>query len=179
MIAIPATDSPLGAQRSPRTGTTLNGRMVPEVKSEPSIILFDGVCNFCEGVVRFVAPRDADGCFRFAPLQSDVGRVLLERHGLPVDDHDTFVLIDGSSCLTRSDAALAVVARLEPPWSWLRWLRIVPRRLRNAIYGLVARNRYRWFGRRQSCLIPGPELRERFLDTPPAEVRAQARSLAR
>jgi predicted DCC family thiol-disulfide oxidoreductase YuxK len=134
------------------------------MKSEPAIILFDGVCNLCAGVVRFVAPRDPAGRFRFAPLQSPVGRSLLERHGLPPDAVDTFVVIDGSRCLTQSDAVLALFTRLGAPWSWLGWLRVVPSGVRNRIYAVVVRNRYRWFGRKESCMVPSPELRARFLD---------------
>jgi predicted DCC family thiol-disulfide oxidoreductase YuxK len=140
------------------------------VKPEPAIILFDGVCNLCEGVVRFVVPRDQPGHFRFAPLQSPAGRALLERHGLSPDTLDTFVLIDSSGCLTRSDAALALVARLAAPWSWLRWLRIVPLGVRDRVYDVVARNRYRWFGHKENCMVPGPELQARFLDAAPGEV---------
>jgi predicted DCC family thiol-disulfide oxidoreductase YuxK len=143
------------------------------VKPESSIILFDGVCSLCEGVVRFVAPRDPAGRFHFAPLQSAAGRALLERHHLPPEALDTFVVIEGSRCLTRSDAAVAVAAGLVAPWSWLRWLRLVPVGLRDRVYGVVVRNRYRWFGRRESCMVPGPELRERFLDAPPEEAQAQ------
>ena len=139
------------------------------MKSEPAIILFDGVCNLCEGVMRFVVPRDPAGRFRFAPLQSPAGRALLERHELPPDAFDTFVVIEGSRCLTRSDAALAVVAQLAAPWSWLRWLRVVPSGVRNRVYDVVVRNRYRWFGRKESCMVPGPELRARFLDGPGVE----------
>jgi predicted DCC family thiol-disulfide oxidoreductase YuxK len=140
------------------------------MKPEPAIILFDGVCNLCEGVVRFVAPHDPTGHFRFAPLQSPAGRALLERHGLPPEALDTFVVIDSSRCLTRSDAALALVARLAAPWSWLRWLRIVPLGVRDRLYDVVVRNRYRWFGRKESCMVPGPELRARFLDAPVGEI---------
>lgn len=136
------------------------------MKREPAVILFDGVCNLCEGVVRFVAPRDPLGRFRFAPLQSPVGRALLERHDLPPDDLETFVLIDGTRCLTRSDAMLELAARMDAPWSWLRWLRVVPAGVRDRIYQLVVRNRYRWFGRKQTCMVPTPELRARFLEDP-------------
>jgi predicted DCC family thiol-disulfide oxidoreductase YuxK len=96
--------------------------------------------------------------------------VLLERNQLPPDAFDTFVVIDGSRCLTRSDAALALVARLAAPWSWLRWLRVVPWGVRDRVYDVVVRNRYRWFGRRESCMVPGPELRARFLDGPVGEI---------
>jgi predicted DCC family thiol-disulfide oxidoreductase YuxK len=131
--------------------------------NDPSILLFDGVCNLCSGAVQFVIRHDPEGRFRFAALQSETGRRLLERHGLPADALDTFVLIAGGRCYTRSDTALELVRRLDAPWRWLRVLRIVPRAIRDRAYGVVVRNRYRWFGRRESCLVPTPELTQRFL----------------
>ncbi len=131
---------------------------------EHPIILFDGVCNLCSGAVRFVIERDPEAEFRFASLQSERGRALLRRHGLPEDGMDTMVLVEAGRAYTNSSAALRVTRRLRRPWSWLRALLVVPRPLRDAVYGVVARHRYRWFGRREACLVPGPELRDRFLD---------------
>lgn len=136
-------------------------------------MLFDGVCNLCEGVVRFLVPRDPAGVFRFAPLQSEAGRRLLAGHGLPADTLDTFVLVEGERALVRSDAFLGIVRRLAAPWSWLRVLALVPRGLREAVYGVVVRNRYRWFGRKQACLVPTPELRARFLADSPGPAAAR------
>lgn len=129
----------------------------------PPIVLFDGVCNLCEGVVRFVIERDRAAVFRFAPLQSSEGQRLLAEHGLSSLELSTFVLIEGGRHWTRSDAGLHLVRHLRAPWSWLALLRWVPRPLRDAVYGFVARNRYRWFGRKEACLVPGPEWRDRFL----------------
>jgi predicted DCC family thiol-disulfide oxidoreductase YuxK len=127
------------------------------------ILLFDGVCNLCSGTVRFVIRHDPGGRFRFAALQSEAGRRLLVQHGLPADALDTFVLIEGARCFTRSDAAIELARRLGGAWRGLAWLRLVPRPIRDAAYGVVVRNRYRWFGRSESCMVPTPELARRFL----------------
>jgi predicted DCC family thiol-disulfide oxidoreductase YuxK len=126
-------------------------------------VLFDGVCNLCAGVVRFVIERDREARFRFAPLQSELGRALQRQHGLDPDELATFVVIDAEGAATRSTAVLRILRQLGAPWRWLYPLRWVPTPLRDALYGVVARNRYRWFGRREQCLVPTPELRSRFL----------------
>jgi len=131
-----------------------------------AIVLFDGVCNVCDASVRFVFGHDRDGVFRFAPLQSPIAKSLLHRHHLPSDDLDTVVLIEGDHVSTRSTAALRIVRRLGGAWPLLYGLIVVPRPLRDAAYRWFANNRYRWFGRRESCAIPAPGLRERFLDPP-------------
>jgi predicted DCC family thiol-disulfide oxidoreductase YuxK len=127
------------------------------------ILLFDGVCNLCDGVVQWVIAHDPAGQFRFASLQSDAGRALLARHGLPPDALDTVVLVDGDRYFRKSDAALEVLRLLGGGWALLAALRAVPRPLRDAVYDWVARHRYRWFGQRAECLVPTPELRQRFL----------------
>jgi predicted DCC family thiol-disulfide oxidoreductase YuxK len=127
------------------------------------IVLFDGVCNLCNGTVRFLIERDPGARLRFASLQSEFGRALQARYGLDPDALDTFVMVDGAGVHVRSDAMLRLLAGLSAPWRWLAWMRLLPRPLRDALYGVVARNRYRWFGRRDDCLVPTPELRARFL----------------
>jgi predicted DCC family thiol-disulfide oxidoreductase YuxK len=127
------------------------------------ILLFDGVCNLCSGAVRFVIRHDPRGRFRFAALQSETGRRLLVQHGLPPDALDTFVLIEGTRCFTRSDTALELARRLGGGWRALAILRLVPRPIRDAAYGVVVRNRYRWFGKSDRCMVPTPELARRFL----------------
>lgn len=127
------------------------------------ILLFDGVCNLCHGTVRFIVERDPDARVRFAPLQSGVGRELLAQHGLPLDTLDTVVLIEDGRAFLRGDAAIRVVAGLGGGWRLLRALLVLPRGLRDATYDFVARHRYRWFGRRDSCPVPTPEQRARFL----------------
>lgn len=134
--------------------------------SPAPVILFDGVCNLCESAVGFIIRRDRARIFRFAALQSPAARRLL---GPTVPDPtrlDTFVVVDGNRRLTRSDAVLFIARRLGPPWSFLSLLAIVPRPLRDRLYGIVSRNRYPWFGRRNECLVPAPEVRDRFLEEP-------------
>ena len=137
----------------------------PSPIPEPAhpLVLFDGVCNLCAGVVRFVIERDREARFRFAPLQSELGRAQQREHGIDPDALATFVLIDAEGAATRSTAVLRILRWLGAPWRWLYPLRFVPRPLRDALYGVVARNRYRWFGRRDDCLVPTAELRSRFL----------------
>jgi predicted DCC family thiol-disulfide oxidoreductase YuxK len=130
----------------------------------PATILFDGVCNLCNASVRFVLRRDPHARFRFAALQSEAGRRLLEEHRLPADELSTVVVVADGRAYTRSDAALRIARGLGGAWPALGALRVVPRPLRDRAYGVVARNRYRWFGRREECMLPTPELRERFLD---------------
>ena len=129
-----------------------------------AVVLFDGVCNLCNGSVQFILKRDPHGRFRFASLQSDAGRRLLRAHGLPADALESVVLVEDGRAWTHSDAALRIARGLSGGWRAAGALRVVPRPLRDAVYGLVARNRYRWFGRRESCMVPTPEWRARFLD---------------
>lgn len=133
-------------------------------RNEGPVILFDGVCNLCAWSVRFVIERDPRGVFRFAPLQSGTGRRLLREHGLDETAMDSFVLIDGGRAWRESDAALRVCRGLRGPWRMLVPLLVLPRLLRDPLYRLVARNRFRWFGKSDSCLVPSPELRSRFLE---------------
>lgn len=127
------------------------------------IVLFDGVCNLCSGSVQFLLKRDPEGRFRFAPLQSDVGRSLLAEHGLAVDRLSSVVLIEDGRAWQESAAALRIARHLPGPWKLLRFFAIFPRPLRDLVYRWIARNRYRWFGKTESCWLPTPELRSRFL----------------
>jgi predicted DCC family thiol-disulfide oxidoreductase YuxK len=128
------------------------------------VILFDGVCNFCNGSVNFVLKQDKKNIFRFAALQSEAGQRLLEEYKLSQKDFDSFVLIDNGRIYKKSAAALRVMNHL--PWYWkeLQILRIVPAFLRDAIYDFIAKHRYKWFGKKEQCMIPTPEVRSRFLD---------------
>ena len=128
-----------------------------------TIVLFDGVCNLCNGSVQFLLRRDRRRRFRFAALQSAAGRALLERHGLPTETLETIVVLEGGRARVRSDAALHLARRLPWPWPVLAAFWILPRPLRDALYGFVARHRYRWFGRTESCMLPTPEVADRFL----------------
>jgi predicted DCC family thiol-disulfide oxidoreductase YuxK len=131
--------------------------------NEHPVILFDGICNFCNSAINFVLKQDKKGIFRFAPLQSEAGQKLLQRYNLSTKDFDSFVLIDNGKVYKKSTASLRVMSKL--PWYWkeVQILRIIPTAFRDAIYDFVARNRYRWFGKKEQCMIPTPELRRRFL----------------
>ncbi|MFC0213355.1 thiol-disulfide oxidoreductase DCC family protein [Paenibacillus chartarius] len=130
----------------------------------PAIVLFDGECVMCSFIVRFVYARDPQARLRFAPLQSDAGQMLLQRHGLSTDRFDTFVLVEGDRCYTKSTAALRLARRLRGLWPLCCAFVVVPRPLRDAVYGFVAKNRYRWFGRSDACMMPTPELKRRFVE---------------
>ena len=125
--------------------------MVPEGSRD--IILFDGVCVLCSRWCRFVTARDRAQHFRFVPIQSPEGRALAERFGIDPDNPETFALVAGDHAYVRSDAALRVLREL-PRWRWSVVLRAIPAPLRDAVYGVIARNRYRWFGRLDACTLP-------------------------
>lgn len=131
-----------------------------------ALILFDGECNLCSGVVRFVAERDPSGRFRFASLQGDAGRRECERLGvrLPAGEPDSVVVTTELHAWVRSDAVIEIARRLPWPWRAAFVLRVVPERVRDAAYRWVARHRHRWFGRAEGCMLPAPELRARMLD---------------
>ncbi|MCB0653562.1 MAG: thiol-disulfide oxidoreductase DCC family protein [Saprospiraceae bacterium] len=128
------------------------------------IILFDGVCNLCNGSVQFVLNRDRAGYFKYASLQSESGQELLKKYGLPTDDYNSFVLVEGERVYTQSTAALRVARNLEGAWKILYGFIIIPAFIRDAVYSLIARNRYRIFGKRESCMLPQPEWKSRFLE---------------
>jgi predicted DCC family thiol-disulfide oxidoreductase YuxK len=135
---------------------------------ETSIICFDGVCNLCNGVVQFIIPRDPHGRFQFAALDSEAARRVLREAGVTPGDADSVILIEHGRAYVRSAAALRIARRLQFPWPLAYGLIAVPRPLRDWFYDVVARNRYRWFGKRDVCLVPAPEIRSRFLDSPQA-----------
>jgi predicted DCC family thiol-disulfide oxidoreductase YuxK len=131
--------------------------------SDHPVILFDGVCNFCNSVVAFTIRQDRKGVFRFAALQSPAGQRLLQQYGLPDQDFASFILIDKGKAYKSSTAGLKLYNRLPWYWKWVQVFRIVPQFLRDAVYNFVARNRYKWFGRQKQCMVPSPELKSRFL----------------
>ncbi len=128
------------------------------------LILFDGVCNLCAWSVRFIIEHDPRTVFRFAALQSDLGRQLMIQHGLDPEAMNSFVLIQNDKAHTESSAALHVARKLTWPWSWAYAFILLPKPFRDAVYRFISRHRYRWFGRADSCLMPTPELRARFVD---------------
>ena len=130
-----------------------------------AIVLFDGVCNLCNGAVRFIAANDPAGRFAFLALQSPRAQTLLG--SVPrteAGDPESIVLLQGGRRYELSDAALHIALGLRAPWPLAFAAILVPRSVRDAFYRWIARNRYRWFGRRECCVVPAPELRERFLD---------------
>lgn len=135
----------------------------PLLPEGQAVLLFDGVCNLCNASVNFVIDRDPQAYFRFAALQSEAGRALLEGQHLHGDYLDSIVLVEHGRVYTNSTAALRVARHLSGAWPLLAVFLVVPRPVRDLVYGWVARNRYRWFGRRDTCRLPTPELRVRFL----------------
>ena len=127
------------------------------------VILFDGVCNLCNGAVQFVIKHDKDAKFNFASLQSEAGRKLLMLYQLPLNDFNSFVLIKDGKAFTKSSAALTVAKDLNGMLKLLYGFMIVPAFIRDAVYDLVAKNRYKWFGKKDSCMLPVPGLQARFL----------------
>lgn len=145
------------------------------MQPDTHIVVFDGICNLCSSLVDFITARDPGKVFTFVPMQTPRGQQLLEAHGVSIDQVDTFLLIRGgygggngdggggndealarsdaavTIALEKSDAAIAIAAELRRPWNLLTVLRLVPRSIRDRVYSLVARNRYRWFGKRATC----------------------------
>lgn len=128
-----------------------------------AIILFDGVCNFCNASVNFVIARDRAGFFKFAPLQSEIGENVIERHGIDTTETDSVILVEDNFVYTHSTAALRIARRLDGLWSWLFLFIVIPRPIRDVFYRLFARYRYRLFGRQDACMMPTPDIRARFL----------------
>ena len=128
-----------------------------------AVILFDGVCNLCNGFVQFVIARDPSARFRFAPLQSAAAAGILREAGVTAPLPDSVVLVEDGRVYVRSDAALRIARGLRFPWPLAYACRLVPRFIRDRLYDAVAARRYRWFGRRDVCMMPTPERRARFL----------------
>jgi len=126
-------------------------------------VLFDGVCNFCNASINFVIEHDRAGYFKFAPLQSAIGEELIAEHEIDRIETDSVILVEDGEVFTHSTAALRIAKHLDGPWSWAHGLIVLPRSLRDMAYRLFAKYRYRLFGRRDSCMMPTPEVRARFL----------------
>ena len=128
------------------------------------IVLFDGVCNLCNSAVQFIIRHDKKNIFMFTSLQSDAGQKLLAQYNLPLNELNSFILIENNKAYTRSSGALRVVKKLKGLWPLLYGLMIVPKFIRDGVYNWVGRNRYKWFGKQEACMIPTPELKARFLN---------------
>ena len=132
------------------------------------LVLYDGVCGLCNAATQFILARDRRGVFDFASLQSATGRQWLERFARDPDTLDTFAIVTNyrttPAIVDKSSAAFLAARELGAPWSWTTVFTVLPRAIRDRVYDIVARNRYRWFGRYDTCLIPTPDQRARFID---------------
>jgi predicted DCC family thiol-disulfide oxidoreductase YuxK len=128
------------------------------------LLLFDGVCNLCNSSVQFVLERNKKENIQFASLQSDFGRKMLEQVNLSPDYTSSLVLIEEGKPYVKSDAALRLAKHLNGLWKLASVLLIFPKFIRNPVYNLIARNRYKWFGKKDACWIPEPKWKARFLD---------------
>ena len=128
-----------------------------------ALLIFDGVCNLCNSSVNFTIRRDVHDYFRFAPYQSDAAQKILREHGFHSAQPESMILVEKGKLFLRSTAALRVVRKLRGAWPLCYVFIIVPPFIRNFFYGVIARNRYRWWGKRETCMVPGPELRKKFL----------------
>ncbi|WP_221566947.1 thiol-disulfide oxidoreductase DCC family protein [Alkalihalobacillus sp. TS-13] len=127
------------------------------------VLLFDGECNLCNGIVQVVIKRDPKVQFKFAALQSETGQRLLEEYNLP-HTFDSFILIEDGKAYQKSSAALRVTRHLNGAWRIFTVFKIIPTPVRDVVYNFIARNRYKWFGKRESCMIPTPDIKSRFLE---------------
>ena len=128
------------------------------------IILFDGICNLCNQSVQFVIEHDSKNQFRFASLQSDFGQDFLKKNKLEATQFDSIVFIEDDQFYTKSSAALKIAKYLDGITSWLTIFMIVPKPLRDVVYSFIAKNRYRWFGKNESCWLPTKELKAKFIE---------------
>jgi predicted DCC family thiol-disulfide oxidoreductase YuxK len=129
-----------------------------------NLVIFDGVCNFCTKSIRFILRHEADNIIKFTPLQSLTGSKLMREFGVDPNNAETFIFVSDGRALTKSDAALALANHLRGGWRIVRVFRFLPRSVRDRAYGILARNRYRWFGRYDTCMVPSPEIRDRFIN---------------
>jgi len=135
------------------------------VENNKKIILFDGVCNLCNRWVQFTIKRDKKDVFRFASLQGETGKRMTEARGIDTAKMDSIIVVEpGMAYYTKSDAVLEITGEFGGAWRLFSIFSWIPRSLRDALYDLVARNRYAWFGKKTECMVPGPELRAKFLD---------------
>lgn len=134
------------------------------MESEKKIILFDGVCNLCNSAIQFVIKRDKKDVFRYAALQSEIGEQMIAERGIDTSKTDSIILVEPSvAYYTKSDAALEIAKEFDGLWPLFQVFKWIPRPIRDVVYDFVARNRYKWFGRKDQCMIPTPELQAKFL----------------
>jgi predicted DCC family thiol-disulfide oxidoreductase YuxK len=136
---------------------------MPENITDKAIILFDGVCNLCNSSVNFVIRHDKKDHFLFAPLQSETGKKLLEKYAIDPSKTDSFILIENNKAFSRSSAALRLTKHLNRLYPLMYSLMIIPPFIRNGVYDYIAKNRYKWFGKKESCMIPTNEIKAKFI----------------
>jgi predicted DCC family thiol-disulfide oxidoreductase YuxK len=136
----------------------------PHIQADDRVVLFDGVCRLCNGWAKFLIRHDCERRFRLCSVQSAEGQAILAWFGLPTDTFETMAYVEGETLFVRSDAVLRIVAQLPGAWSLLAALRFLPRVLRDWCYDRIALNRYRLFGRYDTCLLPDADHQQRFLD---------------
>ena len=127
------------------------------------VILFDGVCNLCNNAVQFIIRHDPDEKFLFASLQSEFGQQLMKHYNLPLENFNSFILLQNNKVFNKSTGALKVAKQIKGSWKLLYIFIIVPKFIRDAVYTWIANNRYKWFGKKDACMIPTPQLKARFL----------------
>ncbi|WP_044022361.1 thiol-disulfide oxidoreductase DCC family protein [Bacillus sp. SG-1] len=127
------------------------------------VILFDGVCNLCNSIVQFVIKRDKNAYYQFASQQSTKGKALMEKHHIDPAT-DSIILIEQDRAYMKSTAAVKVCRNLDGIWKVFYFGIIIPKAFRDYLYDYIAKNRYKWFGRRDTCMLPGPEMKKRFID---------------
>ena len=133
------------------------------MKKDHPVVLFDGVCNFCNGIVNFLISQDKKKILRFSAMQSEVGKEILINHGFEPGYTKSFIFINKGIAYKKSTAALKVYNQLPWYWKWTQIFWIVPTFIRDAVYEFISTNRYKWFGKKSQCMIPTPENRDRFL----------------
>lgn len=130
---------------------------------EGPVVVFDGVCNLCEDSVAFIIARDPEAKFKFVSAQSAIGKEIQECYGLDALKDETVILIKDGEVFTHSDAGLEIAKDLDGPWQLMRYAKAVPRSVRNRVYSTIAKNRYKWFGKKNVCMLPSSEIKARFL----------------
>jgi predicted DCC family thiol-disulfide oxidoreductase YuxK len=171
MTADASDDRPVVSDDNPTVSD--DGPTVPE---DHPVILFDGVCNLCTGAVTVLIRRDPEGVFRFAPLQSEVGKRLAAEYDVPTEDLETVALVENGRCYTKSSAALRAAHHLGGFYYLLLVFWLVPKAVRDWVYDGVASHRYEWFGKREACLMPTDDIRDRFLSGEPSPDPNESRS---
>ena len=130
----------------------------------PAVVLFDGVCNFCNYWVNFAIKRDPKKKLRFTPLQGNIAKTLLTQHGIATTNMNTVIFIENGKVYTQSSAALRIAKKLSGGWKLFYGLMIIPKLLRDSVYNIIAKNRYKLYGKKETCMIPTQDLKDRFLD---------------